>query len=260
MPTQIRFHGVAAYEITSSDGRVIWIDPYLDDNPGSQVKSDGVERADLILVTHAAPDHLGDAEKLARRTGAPVVCGGEVKQFLKQKGIPGSQIQSTTWSIRVAVAGFEVIPVECHHWSQMTLPNGQYVSGVPMGFVVEVDPGVRFYHYGDTAIFSDLKLIAELYRPNIGALGITQPMEILHTVEGPGRYTTGEMSPYEGALAAEWLNLKIVLPCHYINPDHADVREFNHHLDTARAAGRTVPRSVVMQPEETLKVTAQDLA
>src|SRR5262245_49354646 len=210
--TRIRFFGVAAYEIVISDGRRILIDPFLDENPGCPVRADELERPDVILVSHAAFDHLGDTEKIARRTGAPVVCGGEVKAYLVQKGIPESQVRATVWGISVEVGGVMIQPVECHHWSQIRLPDGTYASGVPMGFVVYCDLGVRFYHYGDTAIFSDLKLIGELYRPTVGCIGIANPVEILPRVSGPGRLLTAEMNPVEGALAARWLGLKHALP------------------------------------------------
>lgn len=254
MTTQIRFLGVAAYEIVTGRGQHILLDPFLDENPGSPVRSTELERVDLILISHAAFDHLGDAEAIARRTGAPVVCGGEVKAYLTAKGLPADQIQATTWGIAVEVAGIKVQPVECHHWSQIRMPDGTYASGVPMGFVVYAGPGVRFYHYGDTALFSDLRLIAELYRPTVGCVGITQPVEILSRVSGPGRILTGEMSPREGALAAQWLGLETVLPCHYLDPDCDDVRQFNRHLAGAAAEGRPVPRSVVLRPGEVLTV------
>src|ERR671933_1354639 len=108
MATQIRFLGVAAYEIVTSWGQHILIDPFLDENPGSPVKSHELGQVDLILVTHAAFDHMGDTEAIARRTGAPVVCGGEVKAYLTAQGVPPEQIRATTWGIRVEVAGVEV--------------------------------------------------------------------------------------------------------------------------------------------------------
>lgn len=253
MTTQLRFFGVAAYEIITSQGQHILLDPFLDDNPGSPIKSNDLERVDLILVSHAAWDHLGDTESLARRTGAPVVCGGEVKAYLMAKGIPASQIRATTWGIAVEVAGIKVQPVECHHWSQLTMPDGAYVSGVPMGFVVYADPGVRFYHYGDTALFSDLRLIGELYQPTAGCLGIANPVEIVHLVEGAGRMLTAEMSPREGALAAQWLNLDVALPCHYINPDCDEVRQFVEFLEQARARGERTPRQTpILKPGDVI--------
>jgi len=248
MSTQIRFFGVAAYEIITSAGQHILLDPFLDDNPGSPCKSDSLEQVDLILVTHAAYDHLGDTLAIGRRTGAPIVCGGEVKAYLMAHGLPESQIRSTTWGIAVEVAGIRVQPVECHHWSQIRMPDGTHASGVPMGFIVYADPGVRFYHYGDTALFSDLKLIGQLYRPTIGCMGITNPEEILARTTGPGHLVSAEMSPLEGALAAEWLGLETVFPCHYIDPDCDDVRAFDSDLFVAREAGRRVPNSVVLSP------------
>jgi len=132
------------------------------------------------------------------------------------------------------------------------MPDGSFASGVPMAFIIYADPGVRFYHYGDTALFSDLKLQAELYRPTIGCIGIANPQEILHRFPMPGQMLTAEMSPREGALAAEWLQLNTVLPCHYINPDCDEVREFERHLALAEAAGAKVPRSVVLKPGESI--------
>lgn len=120
-----------------------------------------------------------------------------------------------------------------------------------MAFIIYTDPGVRFYHYGDTAIFSDLKLQAELYQPTIGCVGIANPEEILHRYPMPGRIVSAEMNPREGALAARWLQLKTVLPCHYINPDCAEVREFERHLALAEKSGEKVPRSIVLKPGET---------
>lgn len=257
--TRIRFLGVAAYEIITNDGKHILLDPFIDENPGSPIRSDELERVDLIVVSHAPFDHFGDTEKIARRTGCPVICGGEVKAFLVAKGIPSEQVRATTWGIAVEVAGIKVQPVECHHWSQMKMPDGTLASGVPMSFVVYADPGVRFYHYGDTALFSDLKLFGELYKPTIGCFGITQPREILERVIGPGEILTGEMNPREGALAAQWLGAPITLPCHYIDADCPEVREFEACLAAARKRGKKVPRSIVMNPGDSLEIDGRKI-
>lgn len=250
---RVRFFGVAAYELIDSGGRRILVDPFLDDCPGNPVKSDALEPVDLILVSHAAVDHLGDTAKIARAHGCPVICGGEVKAFLTAGGIPDRQIRSTTWGIKVQVAGIEVQPVECHHWSQIRMPDGTFASGVPMAFVIDLGGGHRFYHYGDTALFSDMKLQAQLYKPTIGALGVANPTEILGRWPMPGRMLTGEMSPQEGLLAAEWLGLRTVLPCHYINPEeNDDLQEFVRLHGEARSRGAAVGECIVLRPGEWL--------
>lgn len=254
--TRIRFFGVAAYEIVTRAGQHILIDPFLDDNPGSPVKSDDFERVDLVVVSHAAVDHLGDTDKIALKYGCPVICGGEVKAWLIAKGVPHTQIRATTWGIRVKVAGIEVQPVECHHWSQIKMPDGTFASGVPMAFVIYADEGVRFYHYGDTAIFSDMKLQAELYKPTIGAIGIANPIEILHRFPMSGEMLTGELSPYEGALASHWLGLETVLPCHYINPDHQDVRDFHTHLAIETKKHGRGPKPILLNPGDWIELPA----
>jgi len=254
--TRIRFHGVAAYEIVTRSGQRILVDPFLNENPGAPVKHDSFDKVDLVVVSHAAVDHFGDTEAIARRYGAPVICGGEVKAYLVAKGIPAEQIRATTWGIRVKVAGIEVQPVECHHWSQIRMPDGTFASGVPMAFIIYADEGVRFYHYGDTAIFSDMKLQAELYKPTIGAIGITNPIEILHRFPMPGEMMTGELSPYEGALAAHWLGLETVLPCHYINPDHQDVRDFHLHMEAVGKTTNKSPRTLQLNPGDWIEIPA----
>lgn len=224
MTTRIRFLGVAGYEIVGPAWRVL-IDPYLT-GPVSAVDPEVLEPPDAILVSHAAFDHLGDTAAIARRTGAPVVCGGEVRAMLMEEGIPAEQMQATTWGIVVEVNGVVVRPVECHHWSQGRLKDGQFVTGVPMGFIVEPEPGIALYHYGDTAIFSDLKLIRDLYRPTVTILGCANPDELLVQAVGAGKMLTGEMSPEEAALAADWLGAPLTIASHYYNVDQPDVQAF----------------------------------
>jgi L-ascorbate metabolism protein UlaG (beta-lactamase superfamily) len=237
MSTWIRFLGVAGYEITWADKRLL-IDPFLSESPAAPVQPDELETPDLILVSHAAFDHLGDTAAIAKRTGAPVICGGEVRAMLMDAGVSGDQIRATTWGIVTELAGIIVRPVECHHWSQGRLSNGQFVTGVPMGFIVETEPGIRIYHYGDTAIFGDMRLMADLYRPTIGLLGCAQPVELFAKVPGPGTFLTGEMSPREAALAAEFLNLKVALACHYLDPGQADVQDFLRFVPKEDTSGR----------------------
>ena len=223
MSTRLTFFGAAGYEIVSPTHRIL-IDPFLSENPAAPVDPDDLETPDVILVSHAAFDHLGDTAAIARRTGAPVVCDGGVRELLLDAGVSSDQVRATVWGIVVEVAGLLVRPVECHHWSAGRLADGRTAVGVPLAFIVETEPGVRIYHYGDTSVF-DMRLIGELYRPTIGLLGCTVPHELLGRVPGPGRLVTGEMDADEAARVAEMLGLELAVACHYLERD-AEVDRF----------------------------------
>jgi L-ascorbate metabolism protein UlaG (beta-lactamase superfamily) len=251
MTTRLTFLGVAGYEIVSPSHRIL-IDPCLTINPAAPYRPDEMATPDVILVSHAASDHFGDTASIARRTGAPIVCGNDVRALLLDQGIPSEQVRATVWGIVVEVGGLLVRPVECHHWSQAQLSNGQIVSGVPIGFIVEPEPGVRIYHYGDTAIFGDLRLIGELYRPMVGLLGCSQPRALADATPGPGRIVTGEMSPREAALAAEMLGVRLAVACHYLSTDEPDVSAFLSLVPDYDTSGARVP--LALAPGETLLV------
>lgn len=241
MATRLTFLGAAGYEIVGPEHRIL-IDPFLSENPRAPVDPDELETPDLILVSHAAFDHYGDTAAIAKRTGAPVVCDAAVRAMLIDEGVSGDQVRATTWGILVEVAGLVVRPVECHHWSAGTLKDGRQVVGNPIAFIVEPEPGLRIYHYGDTSIF-DMRLFGELYRPTVGLLGCTVPHELLHRTPGPGRYTTGEMDADEAARAAEMLQLKLAVACHYLEPD-AEVERFLElvpHYDSTGARKAIAP-------------------
>jgi L-ascorbate metabolism protein UlaG (beta-lactamase superfamily) len=121
----LRFFGIPAYELIHTNGRRILVSPSLDECPGNPVKSEQLTKVDLVVVSHAAIDHLGDTEAIARSTVCAVICGGEGRAYLTAKGVPNSQIRATTWGIKVRVADVEVQPVECHHWSQIKMPDGR---------------------------------------------------------------------------------------------------------------------------------------
>jgi len=233
--TRLRYLGAAGFEIVSPAHRIV-IDPFLGDNPVAPTAADELEPPDVILVSHAAFDHYGDTAAIARRTGAPVVCDAAVAAMLVDDGVPRDQVQATTWGILTEVGGLVVRPVECHHWSSGTLSDGRQVVGNPIAFIVEPEPGVRVYHYGDTSIF-DMRLIGELYRPTVGLLGCTVPHELLARVPGPGRFLSGEMDADEAARAAEMLGVQIAVACHYLVKD-SEVERFVELVPRYDSTGR----------------------
>jgi L-ascorbate metabolism protein UlaG (beta-lactamase superfamily) len=246
MTTRLRFLGVASFEATGPFGRVLF-DPFLTGNPVAPVGPDELAAPDVIVVSHAAYDHMADAGPIARRTGAPVICGADVAELLAEQGVPASQLRPTIWGIRIQVGPLVIAPVECHHWSSARLADGRIVTGTPLGFVVTVAPDCRIYHYGDSAIFSDLRLIGELHQPTVGLLGCTQPWSLVGP--GAGQVLTGEMSPREAALAAEMLGVSLAVACHYEDPGHPDVTGFCAAVGQADTTGQR--QALALAPGQT---------
>jgi L-ascorbate metabolism protein UlaG (beta-lactamase superfamily) len=249
LTTRLTFYGIACFQAEGPFGRVLF-DPFLTGNPVAPLSADEIPAPDVILVSHAAFDHMGDAAAIAIRTGAPVICGVDTAELLVEQGVNRRQLRTTVWGIAIEVGSLFVQPVECHHWSVAKLADGSFVTGTPMGFVVALEDNCRIYHFGDTAIFGDLKLIGELHRPTVGLLGCTQPWSLV--LPGPGKVVTGEMSPREAAMAADMLGLDLAIACHYEDADHPDVTEFLSQVGKHDPGGKRA--ALAMKPGESIDI------
>jgi len=202
----IRYFATSAFEIvTEMDTRVL-IDPCITGWNGknvSPVPLSELTNVNLILVSHAAPDHFGDTLELARQTDAQIVCDPAVHYILQDSGVPPERLHITAWGMVRQFCGVTVRCVESKHVSCATY-KGSYVTGLPLGFMLSTESGRTIYHPGDTAIFSDMKLFAELYKPEIGMLPISG---------FPGM--PAELSVDEAAMATQWMKLRTVIPTHY---------------------------------------------
>jgi L-ascorbate metabolism protein UlaG (beta-lactamase superfamily) len=209
--TTITWFGHACVEVRTPGGKTILFDPWFG-NPRSPKPVDEVDACDLMLVTHGHHDHLGaapgqvrkaDALAIARRTKPVWPCMHEMSLWLEDRlGGAGVEILGMNAGGTVTAAGLRVTMVPAIHsagdWSAEG--EGPLYLGEPVGFVVELEDGSRIYHAGDTTVFGDLRLIGDLYRPNVAILPIG------------GHYTMG---PREAALAIELLGVQEVLPVHY---------------------------------------------
>ena len=255
MSTHIKFLGIAAFEITLDDGRVVIIDPCLDENPASPVKAADLERADLVLVTHLAVDHMGEAAAIAQRFSCPVVCGAEVKYFLGCQGLDPKQVRTVPLHGQVNPLGIRVRAVPSVHHSVGIAPDGQWLSGPPMGFILYAADDCRIYHSGDSAIYSDLKLVGELYQPTVGLLCACELEHEYLASLGLQDHYGNEMSGDEGALAAMWLGLEYAICCHYLNPEgRPDVDKFFAVLNSLEG-----PKPLALRPGQTFTYPPQEV-
>ena len=157
---QITWLGHAAFELVSSGGTRILIDPFLKENPATPAEFKDLSRykPNFILVTHSHGDHMGDAIEIARASKAKLVTVNFPALF-QRESLPEGLIQTINVGGAVALGDVVVHAVPAMHGSEP--------SGRPLGFVVEFADGRSVYHQGDTWIFNDMALIQEFYRPDI---------------------------------------------------------------------------------------------
>jgi L-ascorbate metabolism protein UlaG (beta-lactamase superfamily) len=149
------------------------------------------------------------------------------------------------WGIAVEVGGVRVKPVMNAHFSLATLPDGTRVTGVPLSYLFDTEPGVRVFHSGDTA-FYDMSAYGRLYRPDVALLGTSLPVELLSWAPGAGTIVSGEMDGEEAAIAFEMLGARVGIAHHYLEPDEDALRFVEHasqhdnQLAYAPRAGQTI--------------------
>ena len=151
---KLKYFSHSAFQITTESGKIILIDPFLDGNPTSPVKSDQVS-ADYIILTHAHSDHIGDAFKIAKRTDPLFICVNELANYCANQGFKAHNMHiGGNYKFEFGEVKFTI----AHHGS--ITPDGKY-AGEPAGVILSIE-GKNIYHTGDTGLFSDLKLIGEI--------------------------------------------------------------------------------------------------
>jgi L-ascorbate metabolism protein UlaG (beta-lactamase superfamily) len=252
VPVSIQFFGVAGYKIITAEGVHVVIDPFLEKNPYSPIKIEDLGQVDLLLLTHNAFDHFGDAPEIIRKFKCKVVCAVDVLHHLvRYHSIDGDLIRPTIWGMGIEECGVFVRPVESRHASFCRTPDGQLLSGPAMGFVVDAGQNSRIYHPGDTALFSDMKLIGTFCKPTVGLIHVTLPEGKGISLPHHECYKSGELTPEEALLASEWLGLKEIVVSHYVDPRCADVLAFLKLIEKNRQDGRYAPHAIVLAPGET---------
>ncbi len=235
---RMTFLGHATVLFESKSGARLLVDPWLDGNPGCPYTPASVPAPDVIAVTHGGRDHLGDTLDLMERfPSATLVCGRDVRAWAKRKGVRPDRIKVMVSGFLREAAGFRIRAVETRHGSFFE-DDGVCYSDACLGYVISAEGGGSAYHMADTSIFSDLKLIGELYRPDVTLVPVGH---------APGALP--EMSPDEAALAAAWAAPKLAVPFHYeVGAQDAIVAAWREALEIRSPQTRVR----VMRPGEAL--------
>ena len=198
--TRLTWLGHATWLIESPAGLRIVVDPFIEPNPmcPDEFKGDGIGHVDVILVTHGHFDHVSDLLPLAQRTGAVVVGIFDLVQWVEAKG--HANVSGMNKGGTQTVKGLHITLTDAVHSSSFLDGDVLHDLGDPAGFVVKFENDFTLYLAGDTAVFGDMALIGELYRPDAAVLPI-------------GDHFT--MGPREAAKAVELLGVSQVIPNHY---------------------------------------------
>ncbi|PYK52866.1 MAG: metal-dependent hydrolase [Verrucomicrobia bacterium] len=224
---QITWLGHAAFELVSSGGTDLLIDPFLTKNPATPAELKNLSRyhPNFILVTHSHGDHLGDAVELAKMSKAKIVSVYMPEAF-KKGDLPRELIEPVNVGDHLTLGDVKVHVVPAMHSSEP--------SGRPVGFVGEFADGRSVYHQGDTWIFGDMALIQEFYHPNI----ILMPV---------GAAADGQSPRMAWIAVTRYFKPQVVIPMHY-----GALPGSSTEADLRAVFGKD-PRVVFMKPGETKK-------
>jgi len=211
--TELLWLGQAAFRIKSPNGKMILIDPWITGGPKTPAmyKNDlaAIGPIDLLLVTHAHVDHIGDAPALAKMNNTKLYGPADMVTPLTTLGIlPADLTHRFNKTGRVTpLPGIKVTAVQAEHSSLLVWKNPatekmeSHPAGEAIGYIIELENGFKIWHMGDTGLFGDMKFIAEHYKPDLVLIPIG------------GNFT---MAPDDAAFALRtWIKPKMVIPMHY---------------------------------------------
>lgn len=206
--TQLTWYGHAAFKLVTPAGKVVFIDPWVQNPANKNGAADlaAIDKADLILVSHGHSDHVGDAIAIAKKTGAQLVTTFDLGRSLVGVGYPQAQFGLPTTGnfggeIELLDGEVKVAFIPAVHSSAVAAGETEFrQGGNPGGFLVTVKGGPAVYHTGDTDVFGEMAFIKQFH-----------PVDVMLACIG-GKFT---MDPKRAAEAVRLAGAAKVVPMHF---------------------------------------------
>ena len=196
---RVTYFGHSTFSLTTRSGQVALIDPWVMTNPFCPETLKKVVRLDAIFLTHAHTDHLGDLLTFAKEHQPKIVAMFETCLWIESKGFEQETSPMGKGGSQ-RIGEFELTMTHAFHSNSIDENGVRHYGGEPAGYIIRMPGGFSLYHAGDTAVFGDMKVIGEMYKPDVALLPIGD------------RFTMG---PREAAYAIRLLGVKHVVPMHY---------------------------------------------
>ena len=203
---EITWYGQSAFRVVTPTGKVLLVDPWIVNpaNPNGKKDLEGLQKVDLIFITHGHGDHVGNAVEIAKKSGAKLVAANDLmKALVAYAGFPESQTGrpfTGNFGGQITLLDGEVTVqfIPAVHGSSIDTPTGPAYAGDPGGFLISVKNGPRIYHTGDTDLFNDMALLKGQVDLMLVCIG--------------DKFTMG---PVRAAQAVDMIRPKMAVPMHF---------------------------------------------